>query len=566
MNKVLKMEEEIAMVDYNSSKDEKYRIYASISFAVILLGIGVPLWWYMTTVPRVALPYSGIDALSYLEIRIKTKIVVAALSDERATSLTEEIRRNFENSEIYNINVAYHVVSNNLVASVSLNHEFEKIAATFDLDVGDILLLESTNLYDTVLVGSKRAIYFSTDTTNEKLVHLLSEWILRERSLVLTKNALANPTDYSLDEENRRRFPASSAYDVLITVVNPDPDTMRVNWNLRTLAEEYIEPFLDQLSVLSNFSVKSQWLYLLPLDVNPKRIPDSSTKGWHYALVEDALPHIVTPLEKKLASQVSLNPCINFVTYIVPCNNTPLYIYTRNGRGSKTDSNVQAFLSPRWGGIILNNPSSEECKAIANGKVASIIADESTIIGTFLAQLKLLLGISELKPISNVNLVPLVGLKLRDWEIDALLRIRTVEQLTSAKLTLQSLAQLLTKINNIVITDVVGNRIKDALNLVERSAEFLRRGNLMKGFVLSKDAFVTAEAAFSDPTLLALLYFPDDQKYAVYTPLFLPAMIPVLLSLKTIYNYYKGGKTDAKKVATNKTSEDTTLVKDEQSQ
>lgn len=52
--------------------------------------------------------------------------------------------------------------------------------------------------------------------------------------------------------------------------------------------------------MVSNFSVKSQWLYLLPLGVNPIRVPDSSLQGRHYGLMEDVLPHIVTPLEKKL--------------------------------------------------------------------------------------------------------------------------------------------------------------------------------------------------------------------------------------------------------------------------
>lgn len=93
-----------------------------------------------------------------------------------------------------------------------------------------------------------------------------------------------------------------------------------------------------------------------------------------------------------------------------------------------------------------------------------------------------------------------------------MLRVRTIEQLTSAKLTLQSLAQLLKEIGNIVITDVVGNRIKTALRLVENSAERLAHGDLRQGFLLSKEAFVAAEAASSDPTLLALLYFPEDQK------------------------------------------------------
>lgn len=135
----------------------------------------------------------------------------------------------------------------------------------------------------------------------------------------------------------------------------------------------YVEPFLDELSILSNFSVKSQWLYLLPLKVKPKRVPDSGPLSRHFALPEDVLPQLITPLEKKLgnkelglcyslskkrrntkkrlfyvsASQVSLHPTINFVIYAVPCKNAPLHIYTRSGHRSKANANVEAFLSPR---------------------------------------------------------------------------------------------------------------------------------------------------------------------------------------------------------------------------
>lgn len=70
-----------------------------------------------------------------------------------------------------------------------------------------------------------------------KLIQVLSEWILHDKSLALTKNALAEPTVYSLDEENRRRFPASPAYDVLITLVNPDPEKLKVVWDLKMVAE-----------------------------------------------------------------------------------------------------------------------------------------------------------------------------------------------------------------------------------------------------------------------------------------------------------------------------------------
>ncbi|KAK0167361.1 hypothetical protein PV327_004768 [Microctonus hyperodae] len=529
------------VVDNNSCIDERYRVYASISFAILLIGIGVPLWWQTTAVPRVPLPYTGISALSNLNTSIRSRILIASSSHARGELLTAYIKNALQNSTLYKLDISYTAIPENRVNSAFSTHEHEKIASTtFNLRAGDLLLLEAPNLY-TIVIGSNRTIFFPVKTNGAKLVQILSQVILREKSLVLTRDALTEPTKYSLDEENRRRFPASSTFDILLTLVNPHPEQLKVKWNLAALTKDYLEPFLNQLSLMANFSVKSQWLYLMPLDITPKQIPDSSPSGKHYALLEDILPQLITPLEKKLASQVSLYPCINLVMYIVPCDGSPLHIYTRTGHRSKPLNNyVEAFLSPRWGGVVISNPPPEACKEasrLTNGTV-DVIPNHVTMMGVFLAQLKLLLGIPQPDELSGVIISPLDELNLRAWELDALLRIRAIEQLTSAKLTLQSLAQLLEKISNIVITDTVGNRINYALELVQRAANKLHDGELEEGFVLSKEAFLTAEAAFTDPSLLALLYFPDDQKYAVYIPLFLPVMIPVLLSLKNIKRYF----------------------------
>lgn len=45
---------------------------------------------------------------------------------------------------------------------------------------------------------------------------------------------------------------------------------------------------------------------------------------------------------------------------------------------------------------MFTNPSFEACEAAARGKATTIIPDEAIIIGSFLAQLRLLLGIPEM--------------------------------------------------------------------------------------------------------------------------------------------------------------------------
>lgn len=47
----------------------------------------------------------------------------------------------------------------------------------------------------------------------------------------------------------------------------------------------------------------------------------------------------------------------------------------------------------------------------------------------------------------------------------------------------------------------------------------------------SKTALVFATKAFFDPSMLPALYFPDEHLYAVYSPFFIPVVVPVLGAL-----------------------------------
>jgi phosphatidylinositol glycan class S len=49
-------------------------------------------------------------------------------------------------------------------------------------------------------------------------------------------------------------------------------------------------------------------------------------------------------------------------------------------------------------------------------------------------------------------------------------------------------------------------------------------------FKKSAEATTLASRAFFNPGMLALLYFPAEHKYAVYTPLFASAVIPLFVA------------------------------------
>lgn len=71
-------------------------------------------------------------------------------------------------------------------------------------------------------------------------------------------------------------------------------------------------------------------------------------------------------------------------------------------------------------------------------------------------------------------------------------------------------------ISNIVINDEVGIAVNDAYENIILAKEYLRRNDIYNATVYAKNAFIASETAFYDPSMLALLYFPDDQKYLFF--------------------------------------------------
>lgn len=119
-------------------------------------------------------------------------------------------------------------------------------------------------------------------------------------------------------------IPLSLEYDVLMTVVNPEPQNLEIVLDARDIVDA-MEPFLKNISSVAQFTLKSQWLYLIDLGVRPKKVDNE------YLINEQQLPHIITPLEKNLWSHMSPRPCLNLVLYVPPCSSSPLHIYKKIG-------------------------------------------------------------------------------------------------------------------------------------------------------------------------------------------------------------------------------------------
>ncbi|ESO07937.1 hypothetical protein HELRODRAFT_75695, partial [Helobdella robusta] len=229
-------------------------------------------------------------------------------------------------------------------------------------------------------------------------------------------------------------------------------------------------------------------------------------------------------------------PILNFVVYIPTRQQSPLNVFDQSGK-SRTNS----FLVPRWGGIIIKNVETPPPPAI--NKTLEFPFDYEIqlkeLFSVVVPQLKVLLGF---KRLDSHRILMMMMMMIQ--ELDVWLTEHTIENIGKSSATLNSLSQLLNHISNIVINDDVGDQVyvNLAVSSVENSLKLLKDGSLKEAYLASRQALQSSEKAFFDPSLLELLYFPEDQKFAIYIPLFLPVGIPVVCSAFQAFKYFKNKK------------------------
>lgn len=355
----------------------------------------------------------------------------------------------------------------------------------------------------------------------------------------------------------RHNFPPPPPeYEVLISILNPRPDLQKLHWNVMQASERYLRPFLNEFSELSNFTLKSQWKYQVELKYGSQQIKDETKMGRHFAMDHESLPHIITSIERKLGTDVANKPCLHLVVYAPPCKMAPVYIYKDGQRVS--NYSFDSFISAKWGGIVIANPSDAVCSSAVENEVQQIYIHSHEVMDFVLYELRKIFELEIEVPLASASIEALDQVAPRLWEKDMYLRNGAIHLIYSASSTLKSLIKLLDDIKNIVIGDHVGAEIQKAYDNVVKAKQHLTANEIHEAVKFAREAYIAAEKAFNDPSLLELLYFPEEQKYAIYIPLYLPIMIPVVFSISAVKKYFKKGKKEEKEKSEDEATNDKT--------
>ncbi|XP_044528767.1 GPI transamidase component PIG-S [Gracilinanus agilis] len=520
--------------------------HAALCFATMAVMLGLPLWWKTTETYRASLPYAQISQLDSLLIRLRVPVSVVFIQgslpivdqqklpftivNERDVPLKCKMKLKSRFQQAYRMAGSHEERALKMdtiqEAEAALPSPKEDTVGSLNIFVipeKSSLLPQDKMSY----IGPKRTAFVRGAQGRQALTVIGQRVLQVAQSMSLTDEVLAAALGDRLPEDKRgsdkrRPLKASLGYEITFSLLNPDPKSHEVHWDIEGAMESFVQPFLSLFGALGNFSMDSQILYYAMLGVTPRFDAASSS----YTLAAHSLPHVINPVEARLGSSAaSLNPVINFLLYVPERAHSPLYIQDKDGARVATN----AFHSPRWGGIMVYNV---DPKAYNTTRFpVKVNVDMVQVMEVFLAQMRLLFGIPYPQMPANYVLAEPPSEGLRSWELDRLLWARTVENLATVTTTLTSLAELLDKISNIVIKDDVASEVYLAVDAVHDTIVELAAGNLHSAFHASREAVTSSEKAFFDPSLLHLLYFPDDQKFAIYIPLFLPMAVPIFLSM-----------------------------------
>ncbi|EDR08213.1 uncharacterized protein LACBIDRAFT_297633 [Laccaria bicolor S238N-H82] len=454
-------------------RDATRRSIIASYWLVIILAL--PLWWHTTTIHRLSLPSSRVEAIAHNELLIPINICLVT-NDH---TLPEKLHYHLGRTTDYWKALDVHVFGDSDCSS--LGEGVYRVAPGFGLPE---------------LHGRTLLFPYQDEETLPALADALS-------SLLVPYS--------SLPDREHRVAQYSPRYRLAFSLLNEDASAGHaiLNWDAKTAIHRHITPILRSLSMFHNFTVESQVQYYAPLAFSPQLLEDGS-----YGLTHENLTVFINSAEWTLSSSASNDPVLHFILFVPSADRKPLRILDADGNPSTSNS----FLLPQWGGIVLHNSSSFD-----ESNDAPIL---QTSFSAFSHQLLSLLGIPQL-PIGIRDTAS--GSSIREWQLDALLRRRTLENAKGSQDTLKSIIKLVDQIENMPVGEDVKGDVEDALEELTKMYESAT-SSLQQTFRHSALALGLASRAFFNPGMLALLYFPAEHKYAVYTPLFASAVIPLFVA------------------------------------
>ncbi|AEO67836.1 uncharacterized protein THITE_2116949 [Thermothielavioides terrestris NRRL 8126] len=514
--------------------DVRRRSYIILSFWLIVLCLGLPIWWKTTTIYRADLPLQ--EMLDWADGKacrpvfpLRISIQANALQEQEAQNLLRLTQHALDDLNDFSghhlrLQLAPPAASENrdhdhdsvltirLLPGETTTASFDPHAPVLDITYPPNTLpspTSSSSSLATYVAGQLRSTFAEEQAT---ISYLLSTNSIPSEH---RPQGLSPDVADSLSKRTTRSLKYAPTYHLTFSLFTSGP--LPSSWDIEDAIHQYMKPVLDVLSPIHNFTIDTQvQLYATPGVQNQ-------------VLNKEDLSSFINAAEWPLSPSIGGAPTINFVVFAG--NQTIAVPPTQDSADSSgTAPAPHSWLIPQWGTVYLLSLPSDTAHLSSEALKQPLL--------TFTSHLLSLTGM----PQSG-------SLPLR---LSTLARIRSADLLLRASSTLGSLARLALALPSISIPSSVADGVSKTMAHLRLACETLGRP---EGLAHARVAEAEAERAFFEKSMVGQLYFPDEHKIAVYLPLLGPVAVPLVMGLLNELKAWRKRRREAAEVAQGKKKE-----------
>ncbi|KAI0975138.1 phosphatidylinositol-glycan biosynthesis class S protein [Xylaria arbuscula] len=484
------------------------------SFWLVVLCLGIPIWWKTTTIYRANLPLNQMmdwaDGKSCSPVfPVRISVDTPDLNEQEAQSLISITQHALDAMPDFpGHRLRLEAASPTSSKDTAVPHGDVDSALVVRLTQSDAAVPQPASFHHAHLPileityppSSKPAPETKSSGLATYIAAQLRETFAEEQAIMsylLATSTISSGQhprgsgrfDESLSKRMTRSMKYSGTYHLTFSLFTSGSNPS--SWDIESAINEYMKPVLDMLKPIHNFTIDTQ--------VQLYAIPGVQSQ----VLSKEDLSSFINAAEWPLSPSIGGAPTINFVTFI---GNQTIGLYS----GEETS---QSWLVPQWGSVYLLSPP-------AATHVPSQFLKQPVL--TFASHLLSLLG----TPQSS-------SLPMR---LSTLTRVRSVDMLLRASSSLGSLARLSLALPSISIPSSVAEGVAKSIHHLELACSTLGSAESLEHLRIAE---TTAERAFFEKSMVSQLYFPNEHKVAVYLPLLGPVGVPLVMGLLTEFKAWK---------------------------
>ncbi|KAF2022306.1 hypothetical protein BU24DRAFT_337714 [Aaosphaeria arxii CBS 175.79] len=521
-----------------------------LSFWLVVLLLGLPVWWKTTAIYRAELPLQ--DMTDWADDKVCKPVFPLRVAVEASLPLQDAhnlLRTTQHAIDDLNEFSAHHLRLILAESHNSANASQEVVSDGTRVTTDDEDIALAVRLIPVETGTTPRAhlqpyaptldVYYTPNqiptpsSTGSPLASFIAQElhkIFEEEQALLSYLLSTTSTAYSgktkpktktlsaektaeIERQFTRALKYASTYHLTFSLFSPTATPS--GWEIESVLKHYVSPLLESFSAISNFTVDTQvqlYAEFSPSIHRPEH--DESLNAW--TLRKEDLSGFINAAEWPLSPSIGTGPTVNFVLYVPGQDQSPLLIKENGGN---------SWLIPQWGGVVILNPPLQD-----EGKQASTILTEDALapaMHAFSNQLLSLLGLPQ-----TPESLPL--------KLSTLKRVRLASLFFSASSTMGALARLTNALPSIPIPDAVAQSIDSTTKHLQEACNHLHEGRFQGALEHARIAEAEAEKAFFERSMVGQVYFPDEHKVAVYLPLLGPVAVPLLMAgLKEIKSLLK---------------------------